>query len=145
MESSTYQLRPAPPVGAFLVASAASIIGALLVVLTSAQSWHWIVSVIGVLLIVAGLVLTGFGVWAVYRLRVRATFDATGYNITSQRGVVDGTWIDVQKVTLSGPRLVIERRDGDTHEVLTPLGDQDPLAERMLQDMTLRLHKRYGQ
>ena len=144
MKSSTYLLRPVPPVRAFLTASALCITGAVLIVLATDNAWHWIVTVLGELLVTLGVALTVLGVIALYRLRVRAVFDATGYNIRSQRGQVDGTWIDVTRVTLSGPRLVIERREGEDHQVLTPMGDRDPLAEEMLQDMSHRLHNRYG-
>lgn len=144
MKSSAYVLRPAPPVRAFLTASTLTVLGAVLVVLAAANRWHPVVTVLGGVLIAAGLALTALGIWALFRLRVHARFDATGYTITSQRGEVDGPWIEVRKVTLSGPRLVIERREGADHEVLTPLGDTDPVAERMLRDMTRRLHNRYG-
>ena len=144
MSSTSYRLRPAPPVRAFFTAAILVVVGAVLFVTAAANAWHWIVGALGVIVMVLGVGLIAGAAVASSRLRVHATLDATGYHIVSIRGEVDGTWLDVTRVTLTGPRLVIERRDGGDHEVLTPRGDQDPLADKMMADMSHRLATRLG-
>lgn len=142
--SSSYLLRPAPPIRAFGLAGILAIVGAVVIVLAAENGWPAAVPVIGWILVGLCVLLIAGAVLAMFRLRVHANFDKTGYHIQSQRGTVDGPWLDVTKVTLSGPRLIIVRRTGEPHEVLTPQGDKDPESERMLREMTARLHDRYG-
>lgn len=144
MSSTSYRLQPAPPVRALFTAAILFVIGAVLLVSAAANTWHWIVIVLAAIVMVLGIALMAAAAVATFRFRVHATLDATGYHIVSARGEIDGTWLDVTRVTLTGPRLVIERRDGGDHEVLTPRGDKDPLADKMMADMSHRLATRLG-
>lgn len=142
-EVSVYQLRPAPPIRAFLLAGIGSILGAVVIVLSRAQGWHGVVTALGVLLLVLGLVLLGGAFYAMTRMQVKAELTPTGYSFRTPAGVRHGTWADTVKVTTSesGRRITFHRRDESLQHVVTPVGSTDSAMRRLTTDITDRLKR----
>lgn len=138
---SVHVLRPPLPARAFLSAALGSVLGAILIVVSRAQGWHVLVTALGVILLVAGLILLGAAVITTLRVRVRAELTPTGYSFRTPAGVRHGTWADAVRVTTSGSgrRLTFHLRDESEQIVLSPVGTDDPAMSRMIQDITAHL------
>lgn len=138
---TTYTLRAAPPHRAFLLAAVASLVGAVLLVVSAANDWSVIVTTLGVLILVAGIALFGLALWTMVKMQVRAELTTTGYTFRTPGGVRHGTWAETVKVTASesGRRITFHRRDESAQHVLAPVGSDDPGMIRLVNDVTDRL------
>lgn len=138
---SVHVLRVAPPNRAFLLAAVGSILGALLLVLATANGWSAVVTVLGVLILLAGLALLGLAIWTVMKMQVKAELTPTGYTFRTPGGVRHGTWTETVKVTASesGRRITFHRKDESVQHVLAPVGGNDPAMIRLINDLTDRL------
>ena len=106
----TTQLRPAPPLRSYLVASILATLGALMVVGSGFGKSPWLL-VFGALVLADGLVLVLMTTISSHRARVAVDLDESGYVIHSREGDVVGTWDQVTRVTRSedGTQLVFHQ------------------------------------
>lgn len=137
---TVHTLRPQPPARAFLTAAVVSVVGALLIVLASAQQWPVVVA-LGVVVLIAGLALLGAGFWSMWRMQVRAELTPTGYTFRTPAGVRHGTWAETIKVTASesGRRMSFHHRDETVDHVVCPVGANHPAMTELVEDVTSRL------
>ncbi|MDO5498207.1 MAG: hypothetical protein Q4F67_00840 [Propionibacteriaceae bacterium] len=138
---SVHVLRPATPTRAFAAAAVGSVLGAVLIVLSATQQWAVVVTILGVLILVAGLALLGLGILTVLRMQVKAELTPKGYTFRTPTGVRHGTWAETVRVTSSesGRRISFHRSDESTQNVITPVGADDPAMVRLVDDLTERL------
>lgn len=141
---ATYILRPAPPIKAFFIAAILIIVGAVLTVTASAQAWHVVVTVLGVIVLVAGVALAVMAVVAMFRSRVKAELSGSGFRITTSNEVIDGRWSDITKATRSesGHRITLQLRDDTERHVLSPVGRENPDMAAFTEDLVARLRNR---
>lgn len=134
-------LRAAPPIRALLIASLGSVLGALFIVVATANGWSVVITVLGVVILVLGLALLGLAVWTMTRMRVRAELTPTGYLFRTPAGVRHGTWAETVRVTASesGQRITLHGRDESVQHVFSPVGAQDPGMLDLIDDLTERL------
>lgn len=143
-EVTVHVLRAAPPTRALLVAALGSVLGAVLLVLSKAQDWSVVVTVLGVIVLVAGLLLGGLAIWTMTKMQVRAELTPRGYLFRTPAGTREGTWAETTKLTASesGRRLTLHRADESVVNVLSPVGSQDPAMKRLIADLTRWLSER---
>lgn len=130
-----------PPTRAFALAAVITVIGAIFVVTSRAQGWPAAVLVIAVIVTVLGVALFGVGAYAMSRMRVRGDLDATGYAFHGPHGSLGGDWLEITKVTASetGHRITFVSREGESQDVIFPVGKDAPDMERLVEDITTRL------
>lgn len=143
---TVHVLRSAPPTRALLVAALGSVVGAILLVLSAANGWSVVVTVLAVIILGAGLVLLGLAVWTVLKMQVRAELTPTGYTFRTPSGVRHGTWAETVKVTASesGRRISLYRRDDSVQHVLCPVGAEDRVMQQLVGDLAERLKSSRG-
>lgn len=140
-EVSVHVLRAAPPARALMAAAIGSVLGAVVLVVSVANDWPAVVTVLGSVLLAAGLVLLGLALWTMTTMRVRAELTPTGYTFRTPSGVRHGTWAETVKVTASesGRRVTLHHRDESVHHVLCPVGAEDPAMQRLVGELAERL------
>lgn len=144
-DSSRYLIKPRPPVRAFFIAAVASVAGAALLVLALTQGWHWVVAVVGGVLIAVGVALAVLAFLAPERQKVQLTFTPDGYRLEGQGSSESGLWEDVTRVTQSvdGRRVTIFSGEEARHHLMfAPGSDVD--IELVLQDLSVRLDAAKG-
>ncbi|WP_051215605.1 hypothetical protein [Granulicoccus phenolivorans] len=141
---ATYVLRPAPPIKAFFIAAVLIILGAVFTVTSTAQGWHVVVTVLAVIVLIAGVALAAMAVVAMLRSRVKAELRGDGFHIESANGIIDGRWNDITKATRSesGHRITLVMRDDTERHVLSPVGRENPDMAAFTEDLVARLRNR---
>jgi hypothetical protein len=119
-----FVLRGPSPVPAVGVAAASTVLGAVLLVLSSVYSLPLVVSVLAVILLVLGSALVLGATLAYRRLRQTVELSEGGARLSSGRRSVAVSWADVTEVKLAKDRLtVLAPADrGGPLEVLNPGG-----------------------
>lgn len=145
MADTSYVIKPQPPVRAFAIAAVLSLLGAALIVAALAVAWHWIAVVAGAVVLAAGLGLLAAGLYSMRAREVTLTLSDDGYALASWRGVEEGRWRDVTRVTQSvdGMHLTIFEGDDVRRHLLFAPGATRP-DERLLADLTARLDAAKG-
>ena len=138
MSVTTYTIQSRPPVRAFALAAVSALIGAIVIVVASALKWHWVVTVLGVLVLLAGVALLAVAFLAMKRMAVTLTLDDDGFSLIGGGTDHRGEWLDVNQVTQSGDRLHVTIYQGpqDRTHLLFSRPDQ---IDAVLADMTERL------
>lgn len=139
MSASTYVIRPRPPFRALVISAVLSLLGALLLVLGLALSWHIVVAVLGGVLLSAGVALFIAAVVVMRRRVVVLTLDAQGYTVVGAGQDHKGTWKKVTRVTQNeaGDRLTIHESEQRTYlYFMTPDGE---LIEAVAKELRRRL------
>lgn len=140
MTESVHLITPRPPVRALIIAGVDSLLGAVLLVLSLSNSWHWVGVAFGIVLLVAGLGLAALAFAAPSARAARLVIDDEGYRLTSGGQEQQGRWDEVSRVTQSedGTRVTIhhgpERRN---HLVF--VGQPPALVASVLEDIRAQL------
>jgi len=136
-----YVLRPRPPVRAFVIAAVLALLGA---VLAAAASGGW--SVLGVLVLFAGLALAGVAGWSMLTMRTFVDVDDQGYRIHGPGTDKSGAWREVTKVTTSagGSHLTLYHGQVARTHVLAPVGAGDAEMQALVADIAARLDASRG-
>ncbi len=113
-----FTLRSRPPVRSFVMAALYALVGAALVVLSQVEGWPLVVTVAGALLLLLGLVVTGFAVLALNRLRTRLLLEPRTLTLVSGRRRTVLGWSEISGVGLDDTRLVFRGREGGRDEVV---------------------------
>lgn len=138
MAATTYTIQTRPPVRAFAIAAVSAMLGAGLIVYSAASGWrlvlHIVLTMLGSLLLLVGIALTGIAYWAMRRTTVKLMLDDTGYRLDGGGENHQGRWLDVSQVTQSdgGAHVTIyhgpERR---THIVFSRTDQIDAVLDDM--------------
>lgn len=125
-------IRPRPPVRAFALAAVAVLLGAALLVAGSALGWGVVVTVIAVVVMVAGVALALVAIGAARRQAVTVSFDSDGFRVVPPAGETHaGPWTSVTKVTGAPGRLTLHQGDERRTHLIVPAGsdaDLDAIA-----------------
>lgn len=137
---------PPVPVRPLAIGAAASVIGALLLVLSVTLSWPVVVAVLAGLVLVFGLALGVAAFVMPRRLAVRVLTTPAGYRISSGTVVREGRWVEVVRATQSGSglRITLNRRDGGEHHIFSPAGRPTAEMNHMAKDVAARLRDRFN-
>lgn len=141
-----YLLQARLPVRAFLIAAAATLLGAVMVVVSLQNSWHFAFTVLFAILIVAGIGLALAGAKSLKSHQVKVVFDDDGYEITGRDASRSGKWAEVTKVTQTddGHHVTIYHGTVTRTHLLCPLGLDDPQLNQLITDMAARLDHSRG-
>lgn len=132
------------PLRTFAISAAAAVIGAVLVVLASAQGWPILVAVFGWLLLAGAIALAVVALVLVRLSRVDFVFDDQGFRISGRSGTVEGRWDQVEQVaTAAGGHRISFLGDPDRH-VVSPAPESDPRVQAMVADLKRRLDNSRG-
>lgn len=144
--TTTYVLKPRPPVRAFAIAAGTAVCALLLVVEGSAWSWPVFFVVLGWLLLACALGLLGAALWSMHRMRVFVDLDDDGYAISGAGSQAAASWTDVARVTSvgGGSRLVFYAKDGTTTNLVSPSGPGNREIKRLSDDLAIRLDASRG-
>ncbi len=144
MPASRYLIRPRPPVRALAIAAVATLVGAVVLVLSVSLGWPVIVGVLAVLLLLGGAALAGAALWAMRRHVVALTLDEEGYHVAGAGQRHQGQWADVTRVAQNqaGDRLVIHQGQARTHLVFA--GRDEQLIADVVEDIKARLRAVHG-
>ena len=138
----TYTIKPRPPLRAFVMAAALSVLGALVIVVGSSPLASWI----GGLLLFAGVALLGLAVYSLYSMRVFVDLDDEGFHVRGPGVDKHKDWKSVTKVVLSQDEthLVFSHGEVERTHLFCPGGPGDQDFTAMLKDITERLDKSRG-
>lgn len=141
MDEQIYLLKPPPPLRAYGIAAAASLVGALFLVLSLANGWHGFFTLLFVLVLLLGIGLLALAVLADQRNTVRVVIDDRGYRVESAVQSRDGEWYDVSKVTqsISGGQITIYHGSTHSTHLLFPGGGDPHVIKIMLDDVKDRI------
>ncbi len=122
-----FVLRAPSPIPALGVAAAITVLGAVLLVLSSVYALPVVVSVLAVILLLLGAALVLGATLAYGRLRQTVELSGSGVRLARGRRLAAMSWADVTEVKLARDRLtVLSRVDGVTPvEVLNPRGGDE--------------------
>ncbi len=135
-----FVLSAKPPVRALAIASAATLVGALLLVLSGVWGLPVAITVIGVVVLVAGVALLLSAVLLVARLRTTLTLGAEQITIVRGGDTVALPWSQVAGVSLRGARLTLTGKDGAPGaSVLNPRSSANPVFLSLLTAIQQRL------
>ena len=140
MAESVYTITPRPPIRALVIAAVTSLVGAVLLVVALASSWHVAVAVVGGLLLAGGLALAVAALLTPSRLAVTVTLDDDGYRVTGSGGEQVGAWDDVTRVTQSDDGAHVTIHHGEDRRNHLIFAGQDPaVIAKVLLDVQRRL------
>ncbi|MCC2594519.1 hypothetical protein LKO27_14020 [Tessaracoccus sp. OS52] len=145
MSETHYLIKPRPPLRAYGIAAVGSLAGAVLLVLSLLNDWHWALLALGIVVLVAGIMLFVAGLAASGRNRVSITFNDDGYVLEGPRGRETGDWDLVTRVTQSdaGRHITIHEGPETRHHLVFAPGNDAQVAD-LLEDMTERLDAAKG-
>jgi hypothetical protein len=122
MAATTHLLTPPPPVRAFGLAAAGSLVGVagfLAPQVMGAPEW---VRPVGLVVLAASLALVFVALASTRRGGVRVELDSDGLRVAGSAGPEQITWADVVKVTRAPGRISLQRRDGSRISLVVPRG-----------------------
>ena len=132
MSTQQFVIRPRPAVRAFALAAVGVLLGAVAVVGGSAWGWGVSGTIVGVVLMLAGVGLAVLAVVAARRQTVTVTFDASGFRVHDPSGREHGgTWAAVNRVTAAPGRITLHEGDERRTHLIAPAGsgtDLDAIA-----------------
>lgn len=133
------------PVRAFGNSAVLIALGALLLALSSAFSWHVAVTVIAIILLVLGAILLTLALLVTFRGRVRVSVDDEGYRLQSLGRTQERRWTEISRATITDDELRLYPRD-EEHPDRVPLLDpaRRPELDRLAEDVTERMRHAYG-
>ncbi|WP_420176712.1 hypothetical protein [Luteococcus sp. OSA5] len=145
-EPRTYVLKPRPPVRAFVIAAALTLVGALLVSIAQSADASLLWVVLASIILIAGLALAGMAAWSMVTMRTFIDLASDGYRIHGPGVDKSGGWEDVTKVTTSaqGSHLTLYHGEvGRTH-VICPGGGEDPEMVALVEAVAKHLDANRG-
>lgn len=131
---------------AFVVAAAASVLGAALVVGGQLASKNVALTIIGAVLLLFGLLLVALAWFSSRTNIVRVTLDEDGYHVLGPRADRAGRWSEVTKVGVSddSSHLVISHGEVERVHIWSPLGGDDPQMQGLQAEIVERLDSNRG-
>ncbi|NLT30204.1 MAG: hypothetical protein GXX86_07060 [Propionibacterium sp.] len=138
-------LKPPVPVRALVIAAIATVLGALIIVLTAALPWPGVVFALGAMAVLFGLIVLGYALLAPARKQLVISTDENGYQIEgNQQQTARGSWSDVIRATQSdtGARITLELRDGHEEHIMAPGTAHRTVMDRVAADIEARLADR---
>lgn len=144
MAETTYTIQSRPPVRAFAIAAVSALLGAFLLVLALANGWSVVVSVLGGLLLAAGVALLVVAYLSMQRLAVHLTLDEDGYRLVGPSTRHEGRWADVSKVTQSEDGVHVTIYHGSVRRTHLLFSRDDDVLESVLDDVRARLQAARG-
>lgn len=138
----TYTIKPRPPVRAFVLAAALSVVGALVMVLGEALLW----TILGGVLLGLGLVLLVVALISMRTMQVKVHLDDEGFHARGPNIDKRKAWSDVTKVALSQDEthLVFSHGEVERTHLFCPGGAGDEEFAAMITDITERLDASRG-
>jgi hypothetical protein len=138
--SERYVLRARPPVRPLAIGAGLVVVGAVLLVLWRAASLPVGLAVAGGLLMLLGILLAVAAVVLAARLRTEVSLDEGAITVVRSGQRHSLPWSEVQKVTLSHPRLTVRTDDpAKVISVVNPRSPQDPRFLALLRQIQQRL------
>lgn len=138
-------LNAVPPVRPLAIGAGLVVVGAVLLVLWRAATLSVGLAVVGGLLMVLGVLLAVAAVVVASRLRAEVSLDDSSITVTRAGQRRSVPWSEVQKVTVSHPRLNVQTEDPATGlSVVNPRSPQDPRFLALLQQIQQRLDSDRG-
>lgn len=112
------------PIRPYLIAAAASSLGALVVILWAWRALPTAVLVVGVALMAFGVVLLLAAYVISKRLRSVLTLDDSAITVTRGRSARRLLWSDIAEVRLAGPRMILIPKSGGARamQIINPGG-----------------------
>ncbi|MDO5736763.1 MAG: hypothetical protein Q4P15_09845 [Propionibacteriaceae bacterium] len=145
MAASTYTLVPRTAVRAFLIAAIGSLIGAGLIVLALANSWHPAAAVIGTVVLAASLLLALMAYLAQRASIAELVLDEDGYTVVTRDGSQSGDWGDVTRITRAVDGRVVTVHEGDEKRTRLQFNSNDRTQiDEILEEMGTRLDAAKG-
>lgn len=140
-----YTLKPRPPLRAFVVAAALSLVAAVVIVVGADRLLGWVTG-IGIFVAALALALLLLAVGSMRTMRVHVDVDDEGYAISGPNIDKRGRWVDVTKLALAdeGARLVFHHGPIERTHLWSPMGGNDPSMAALVQDVTKRLDASRG-
>jgi hypothetical protein len=143
--SQRHVLRAAPPVRPLAIGAGLVVVGAALLVLWRAAALPAGLAVVGGLLMLLGVLLAVAGLVVAARLRTEVVLDDSSITVIRSGEQRSLTWSEVQKVTLSHPRLVVRAEDPTkTLSVVNPRAAQDSRFLALLRQIQHQLDTNRG-
>ncbi len=145
MATSTYVIKPRPPVRAFALSAILALLGAAVIVLSAEYGWPVGVLALGVVVLVLSVALVVLAFVARSRMAVTVEITDDGYVVREPGGVREGRWADVTKVTEAPGRLTFHSGDDRRFHLMAPGGSGD--LDRIAAEVARRLdvQRGYGQ
>lgn len=138
--SQRYVLRATPPVRPLAIGAGLVVVGAVLLVLWRAAALPVGLAVAGGLLMLLGVLLGVAGLVVAARLRIEVFLDESAITVERSGRRRSLPWREVEKVTLSHPRLTLQTEDpAKALSVVNPRAPQDPRFLALLQQIQQRL------
>lgn len=133
-------LNATPPVRPLAIGAGLVVVGAALLVWWRAAALPVGLAVVGGLLMVLGVLLAVAAVVLAAKLRTEVSLDARFITVVRSGQRRSVPWSEVQKVTVSHPRLSVQTEDPATGlSVVNPRSPQDPRFLALLQQIQQRL------
>lgn len=143
---NTYVLKPRPPMRAFFIAAALSLVGAVLTVIAAASHAGAVWITLAFILLAVGVALAVTGWLSMSRMRTFINLTDEGYAIKGPGVDKTGEWSDVTKVTTSnnGTHLTMYHGEvGRTH-IMCPGGHDGEQMAALAQDIADHLDVNRG-
>ncbi|SDL10753.1 hypothetical protein [Tessaracoccus oleiagri] len=143
MPERTFFLKPRPPLRAFAIAAALSLVGALFLVLALQLEWHVVVAVLAALVLAVGITLFAVALVAMARLGVRITLTDEGYHVSGTNQEHSGAWADVTKVTqaVDSAHITIYHGNVRRTHLIFPGGPAQEQMPEVVEAITERLRR----
>ncbi|MEL4503472.1 hypothetical protein AAEX63_00865 [Luteococcus sp. H138] len=134
-----YVLKPALPIRAFLISAVLTLLGAILLAVTSGAAALWVA--LSWIVLLLGLALAGMAAYSMVKLRTFVDLDEEGYKILGPGVEKAGSWSEVSKVTTSaqGAHLTLYHGQTSRTHILCPGGGADAEMTRLVADVASHL------
>ena len=144
--TTRHVMSPEPPIRGFVIAGVLSIVGAVLMIISIAKSWHEVVTIIFIAVLACGIALAVTAAWSMVHMKLYVDLDDKGYHIHGAGQDRRGTWDKVTKAALTESRsrlTLYHGRVGRTHIVRPGIGDPKEMDDLAV-DVAHRLDESRG-
>ena len=138
---SSYILRPRIPRRAFVLGSAATVVGLVLVVIGLVQNWAILAIIVLAALLAVGLLTLLMVSYSMVNHRIHIDLDAKGYRVHGPGMDRRGTWAKVTRVAVTpdGSRLMIASGPVKRTYISCPKGGDDPAMQALIKEISAHL------
>ena len=144
--TTRHVMSPEPPIRGFIIAGVLSIVGAVLMIISIAKSWHEVVTIIFIAVLACGIALAVTAAWSMVHMKLYVDLDDKGYHIHGAGQDRRGTWDKVTKAALTESRsrlTLYHGQVGRTHIVRPGIGDPKEMDDLAV-DVAHRLDESRG-
>ena len=99
--TTRHDISPEPPLRGLINAGVWSIVGAVLMIISNAKSWHEVVTIIFIAVLACGIALAVTAAWSMVHMKLYVDLDDKGYHIHGAGQDRRGPWYKGKKHALT--------------------------------------------